>query len=80
MSYKKAVIYTTPTCAYCTQVKKYLDNKGVAYETVDLEEDPQTRQKLFDKLGAMTVPITNIGERWIIGWKPAELAGAIHEG
>ena len=29
---KKVIIYSTPTCPWCTKVKDYLDSKDVAYE------------------------------------------------
>jgi glutaredoxin len=77
-------VYTTATCAYCAMVKKYLTSKGKDFETVDITDDPDTRQYLMDVTGAMTVPITMSTEytddlggmdtKYIIGWKPAELA------
>lgn len=80
-----AVIYTTPTCAYCPMVKKYLEGKGIQYQTVNLEEEPQTRQELFELLGAMTVPITKIERtinrarfvNYVVGWNVAKLNEAI---
>jgi glutaredoxin 3 len=70
-------VYTTPTCAYCPMVKKYLTSKGVEFNTVDLEADTEQRKRLFELTGAMTVPITTDGTQYIIGWKPAELATLI---
>lgn len=66
-------VYTTPTCAYCPLVKRLLDAKGVIYETVDLDANPDERKRLHELTGAMTVPITANGSGYVIGWKPAEL-------
>lgn len=32
-------LYTTTWCPYCTRLKKLLDEKGVGYTEVDVEED-----------------------------------------
>lgn len=69
-----ATIFTTTTCAYCKMVKQYLSKKGVQYTEVNLDDNPDQRQSLYELTGAMTVPITQIGAGYIIGWKPAELA------
>jgi len=48
-------IYTTPTCAYCPMVKKYLDMKSIPYESKDALTDP-IYPALANKYG-MTVPL-----------------------
>jgi glutaredoxin len=58
-------------------VKKYLDNKGIKYETVNLDDNPEKRQELLNITGAMTVPITENNGQYVIGWNPAQLAAII---
>lgn len=70
-------IYTTKTCAYCPMVKKFLDMKGESYEVIDVTDDMAMRQELIDKTGAMTVPITKIGEKYVIGPNYGQLAEAL---
>lgn len=70
-------VFTTTQCAYCVMVKKFLTSKGKDYKVINLEEEPEVRQSLFEKTGAMTVPITQIGEEFIVGWNPAKLSAAI---
>lgn len=67
-------VFTTKTCAYCQMVKKYLTMKNQDFEVVDLDENPSKRQELFEKTNAMTVPIIQINEDYIVGWNPAQLA------
>lgn len=80
----KITVYTTNTCAYCSMVKRYLDAKGKEYKVVNLDDDPEKRQELFERTGAMTVPIiefdgSNGGPvKTLVGWNPAELAEAIN--
>lgn len=70
-------VFTTTQCAYCAMVKKFLDIKGKEYNVVNLEENPDLRQSLIEKTGAMTVPVTQIGEEYIIGWNPAKLGALL---
>lgn len=67
-------VFTTNTCAYCKMVKQYLTLKGKEFTTVNLDENPEKRQELFEKTGAMTVPITQVGDDFIIGWNRQRLA------
>lgn len=34
-------MYTTQWCGYCRRLKSQLDREGIAYELVDIEEQPE---------------------------------------
>jgi glutaredoxin 3 len=70
-------IFTTKTCAYCPMVKKYLDMKHQTYEVVDVTDDMEARDRLFKATGALTVPITQIGDKYVIGPNYGKLAEAL---
>ena len=53
-------IYTTTTCAYCHAEKEYLDSKGIKYEEVVVNHQPDGPAKLLDTCGSMGVPCTHI--------------------
>ena len=38
---KKIVIYTTPWCRDCKAAKRFLGERGIAYEEVDIEQRPE---------------------------------------
>lgn len=67
-------VFTTNACAYCKMVKQYLTLKGKEFQVVNLDENPEKRQELFEKTGAMTVPITQVDDNYIIGWNRSRLA------
>jgi mycoredoxin len=50
-------VYSTPWCGYCTRLKKQLAREGVAFNEVDIEQDPAAEQ-LVKKVngGNATVP------------------------
>jgi glutaredoxin 3 len=49
-------IYTTRWCGYCVRAKALLDEKGIPYDEVSLDDDPGFRTTLFDLTGGWTVP------------------------
>jgi glutaredoxin 3 len=49
-------MYTTRWCGYCVRAKALLDGKQIEYEEIQLDDDPQFRQKLRDLTGGWTVP------------------------
>ncbi len=79
---KNITIFTTNTCAYCGMVKKYLDAKGVSYEEVNLDKNPERQAEALQISGALTVPVTVITKQddsreVVIGYNLAKLAPAI---
>ena len=49
-------VYTTRWCGYCVRAKALLEERGIEYEEVSLDDDPAFRQTVFDLTGAWTVP------------------------
>jgi glutaredoxin 3 len=49
-------MYTTSWCGYCVRAKMLLDSLGLAYEEINLDDDPHFRQRLLDLTGGWTVP------------------------
>ena len=53
----KYTLFTTETCAWCNQLKKFLGMKSVNYDTVDITHDQTKALELQKLYGATTVPI-----------------------
>ena len=49
-------VYSTRWCGYCVRAKALLDSRGLAYEEVNLDDEPQFRRKLQELTGGWTVP------------------------
>ncbi|MCX8166576.1 MAG: glutathione S-transferase N-terminal domain-containing protein [Candidatus Micrarchaeota archaeon] len=62
------IIYTTPTCPYCSMAKSYLDSKGVRYKEVNVAADMKAAQEMVMKSGELGVPQIEINGRMIIGF------------
>ena len=50
-------IYSTPWCGYCHRLMKQLDREGVAYLSVDIEQEPAAADYVMSVNGGnQTVP------------------------
>ena len=49
-------IYTTPFCGYCARAKGLLDEKGAAYEEMDVMMDDKKRSEMRERSRRSTVP------------------------
>jgi len=62
-------LYTTSWCGYCVRAKALLEQRGIAYEEIRLDDDdPAFRKELFDLTGGWTVPQIVIDGRPIGGY------------
>ena len=65
---KKIIMYTTPWCRDCKAAKKFLAEKEITYEEIDIEMDPQAAgivMKLND--GMRKVPTLDVGGTIVSG-------------
>jgi len=74
----KVQIYTTATCAFCVAAKMLLKQKGLDYEEIRVDTDPQRWEEMMARTKRRSVPQIIIGERVIGGYE--ELAAAARSG
>ena len=67
-SSSKVRIFTTATCPYCKLTKEFLKKNGIEYKEVDVGSDLKAAQEMVKKTGQMGVPVTFIGEKYVIGF------------
>ena len=63
----KIEIYTTPFCGYCARAKGLLDEKGAAYEEMDVMMDEKKRAEMRERAKRTTVPQIFINGQYIGG-------------
>lgn len=61
-------MYSIIPCPFCVSAKRFLDNKGVAYEQIDLTHKPQEMERIKKETGWRTVPIIMIDGKLIGGY------------
>ena len=64
----KVQIYTSSNCPYCIRAKQLLDSKGVEYDEVNLDNNPEQKLEAMQKHNWRTVPIILIGDELIGGY------------
>ena len=68
----KVMVYSTPTCPYCVMAKRYLAERGIKYEDINVAADQARALEMLTKTGQMGVPVLDIGGQVIIGFnRPA---------
>ena len=61
-------MYTTAWCGYCERAKALLRQRGLPYEEIRVDDEPDFRAKLQEKTGGWTVPQILIDGRPIGGY------------
>ena len=68
----KVVVFSTPTCTYCNQAKRYFREKNIRFTDVDVSRDEKAAIDMRRKTGQAGVPVIMINNRPIVGFdKPA---------
>ena len=49
-------LYTTAWCGHCVRAKMLLEQRGLPFEEIRVDDDPAFRQKLLEMTGRWTVP------------------------
>jgi glutaredoxin-like YruB-family protein len=66
-------VYSTPTCPYCIRAKKYLSDKGIAFENIDVSTDEEALKQMVDVSGQMGVPVLVIDGDVIVGFDQSRI-------
>lgn len=65
----KVEIYTANYCGYCVRAKQFFDQKGIAYEEISVDAEPQRREEMLTRSGGKrTVPQIFINDHSIGGF------------
>ena len=63
---KEIIVYSTPLCAPCEQLKNFLREEGVEFKVKDLMMD-QEAAELMDENGVRSAPALGIDGRVLFG-------------
>lgn len=78
----KITVFSTTDCAFCGQLKRFLDYKKLDYSSVNIDDDQDARTTLFNLSGASTVPQTIIERdgqepKVVVGYNIGQLMSAL---
>jgi len=69
----KVIVYSTRTCPWCVKVKDFLKENNVEFKEIYVDEDHEAAKKMVEDTGQMGVPVTEIGEQFVIGYDVSRL-------
>ena len=64
----KVRVFSTPICPYCFALKRFLEEKGIKVESVDVSADLEAQKEMIEKTKQATVPVTDINGEFIVGF------------
>ena len=69
----KVIMFTTPTCSYCTTAKRYLKEHKIRFKEVDVSKDQKAALDMQRRSGTTGVPVILINNRPIVGFDKAKI-------
>ena len=87
----KVTMYTKTFCGYCMAANRFLSNREIEFEEINIQSDPSLRREMLDRAeGRFTVPQIFIADKAMGGYtelralgrpgEPDELLGSSEPG
>ena len=73
----KVKVYTATWCAFCHAAKQYLDQHGVKYADLDVEQNPDNGREAVEKSGQRGIPVLDIDGDIIVGFDRPKIDSAL---
>lgn len=64
----KIRLFSTPICPYCFALKRFLEEKGIEFESIDVSSDLEAQKEMIEKTKQATVPVLDVDGEFIIGF------------
>ncbi|RKY91748.1 NrdH-redoxin [candidate division KSB1 bacterium] len=68
----RVIVFTGPSCPWCTEVKRYLRRNRIRFREVDVSRDANGARDLARR-GYKGVPVVFINNRPVVGFNKAEI-------
>jgi glutaredoxin 3 len=64
----KVIVFSTPTCSFCVQAKRYFKENNIRFTDVDVSKDQSAARDMMRRTGQMGVPVILINNKAIVGF------------
>ncbi len=71
------IIYTTPSCSYCTMAKNWFNQNRIKYTEYNVARDMRKADEMVRKSGQMGVPVLDVNGRIIVGFDKPKIEQAL---
>jgi glutaredoxin-like YruB-family protein len=78
MEKRKVIVYSTPSCPFCNNLRTYLRQKGIEFEEYDVSKDKERLVEMIQKSGGGGVPVVDIDGIVIRGFDPDRIEKALN--
>lgn len=68
MSAQEVIVYSTPSCPYCSAAKDYFQEKGIDFTDHDVSQDREKAREMINKTGQQGVPVIEIDGEAVVGF------------
>ena len=70
---EKVKIYSSSACQDCERVKKYLRERGIPFEEIDVLADKKARKEMEHRYGVHVTPVVVVGDHVMVGFNHIKL-------
>lgn len=67
------IVYSTPSCPYCSMAKDFLRSKNVPFQDIDVSRDQNAAMEMIRKSGQNGVPVIDFNGEIIVGFDRGRL-------
>ena len=67
-SVDKIVIYSADWCSGCVSAKRFLEEKNISYEEINIDSQGISRNRLMELTGRLAIPTIVVNEKVIGGY------------
>lgn len=60
-------IYSSNHCPYCVRARRLLEQRGIDYQLIEVDKDPDSMQKMIERSKRRTVPQIFINDHHVGG-------------
>ena len=64
----KIVIYSADWCSSCVSAKRFLEEKNIPYEEINIDSQGISRNRLMELTGRLAIPTIVVNEKVIGGY------------
>lgn len=69
---QQVTVFSRNNCMQCKMVKRFLSEHGVQYNEVNIDDQPEFREKLINQ-GFLSLPVVKANDVFFTGFRPDEL-------
>ncbi len=65
---KTVIVYSTPSCPWCSRLKEYLKQNRIKFRDIDVSKDLKAAEQMVKRSGQQGVPQADIGGQIVVGF------------